>query len=417
MFGLTRPQIQPIGLDIGHDSVKLLQLEVGGKSLRMHAAQKCMLDAAARANPELVTRQAAEAIADMLSTGDFSGRSVIASLPRQIVQVKNLRLPQMPEAELAGVVEAEARNAFGFSEDEAHMEFLPAGEVRQGTDVRQEVIVLAARRADVDRFVEQLHRTGLLVDSLDVEPCALYRVIDRFLRRRQDEQEVHVIIDLGMQRSQVLIGRGHEISFYKPVDVGGYKLNEAVSRKLGIKLDDARLVRRRLWATDDPTVKRDPVRQAVFDATRSIMEDLAREVSLCMRYYSVTFRGQRPCRVRLLGGEAGDPQLLAILTAVLAVPVTTGRPLFSINCERMRGFDRKDHSSEWALALGLGLKHTEGRFALLDGTPRAVAEPAPAVQAQVIDLNTAIAPPSASAEPSSPPPSAEAAPSQEAIHA
>ena len=33
MFRLTRTQVQPIGLDIGRDAIKMLQLEVVGESL------------------------------------------------------------------------------------------------------------------------------------------------------------------------------------------------------------------------------------------------------------------------------------------------------------------------------------------------------------------------------------------------
>jgi hypothetical protein len=82
MFGMIRPHVQPIGLDIGHDSVKMLQLEVAGGSLAtprrdaliVRAAQKRVLDDSARANPELLPRQAAEAIDDMFAGGDFVGR-------------------------------------------------------------------------------------------------------------------------------------------------------------------------------------------------------------------------------------------------------------------------------------------------------------------------------------------------------
>ena len=49
----------------------------------------------------------------------------------------------------------------------------------------------------------------------------------------------HVLVDVGLRCSQVIIGKGHDISFYKPIDVGGKKFNEAVSRKLGISLEEA----------------------------------------------------------------------------------------------------------------------------------------------------------------------------------
>ncbi|MGA2441612.1 MAG: pilus assembly protein PilM [Tepidisphaeraceae bacterium] len=377
MFRLNRPQIQPIGVDIGHDSVKMLQLEAREQSLVVHASARRTLDvdgaAAGQSSPaELISPQAAQAIRELLSGGNFAGRAAVVALPRHVVHVKNLRLPPMPPGELASVIDFEARGAFPFDTAEAHVEFLVAGEVRQGTDIRQEVVVLAARNADVDRFVEQLHRTGLVIDSLDVEPCALYRTVDRFVRRREDEQEVHVLVDVGTRCTQVLIGKGRDISFFKAIEMGGADFNLAVSRKLGIRPDEARALRRRLSEQDDGEHP-DTVRLAVLDASRGAMESLTREVSLCLRYHSVTFRGQRPLKVRVSGGEGGDPQLLAMLHSVLGIPVEPSRPLFSIDCTAMRGFDHRKPSGDWAVAMGLGLKRSAGRFAPMDGTPRAAA--------------------------------------------
>jgi type IV pilus assembly protein PilM len=385
MFRLNGPQIHPIGIDIGHDSVKMLQLEVREQSLVVHATAQRMLDASGPASTqpspaELISPQAAQAITELLSDGNFAGRAAVASLPRHIVHVKNLRLPPMPAAEVAAVVQFEARGIFPFDTDEAKVDFLIAGEVRQGTDVRQEVIVLAARCADVDRFVEQLHRTGLVVDSLDVEPCSLYRTIDRFVRRREDEQEVHVLVDVGSRGTQVLIGKGREISFFKAIEMGGADFNLDVSRKLGIRPDEARALRRRFWthAETDETV-----RQAVLDATRSAMENLTHEICLCLRYHSVTFRGQRAVKVRVSGGEGGEAQLLAKLYSALAIPVEPCRPLYNLDCSVMRGVDRRDPAGEWTVALGLALKRTAGKFAALDGTPRAATPPSPRSQAAV----------------------------------
>jgi type IV pilus assembly protein PilM len=400
MVKWTKRQIQPIGLDIGHDSVKLLQLEERERTLWVHCSARRTLDpggaAASVRDGELVRPQAVEAIRQLLGDNEFHGRGVITTLPRQIVHVRNLRLPMMPAAEIAAVVQFEARNIFTFDQHEGHIEFIPAGEVRHGNEVRQEVIVLGAKRSDIDRFLEQLHPSGVVVDSLDAEPCALYRVVERFVRRRDDEQEIHVLVDLGMYLTQVLIGKGRELSFYKSIEIGGGRFNESVSRKLGITVEEARTLRRRVGSAHNEAAH-DPVRQAVFDATRSTMEELTNEISLCMRYYSVTFRGQRPGRVRLMGGEARDPQLVSILNSVLNIPVEAARPLLNTNSDTIKGFDNKNPSAEWALAMGLGLKRTAGNFGPRDGTPRAASTQPGA--AEVVDLNSALAPSAAAGAP------------------
>src|SRR5580658_4100407 len=104
MFRLNRPQTQPIGVDIGHDSVKMLQLEVREKGLAVHASARRMLDGASSAGQgnaaELISPQAAQAIRELMRVGKFNGRSSVAALPRHIVHVKILLLPPMSPGEL-----------------------------------------------------------------------------------------------------------------------------------------------------------------------------------------------------------------------------------------------------------------------------------------------------------------------------
>src|SRR5688500_2459229 len=399
MIRLTRSQVQPIGLDIGFDSIKMLQLEALGQTLSVVAAARQQFPEEVRTQPELRLPLAVDMIRKMLRQGGFVGRDIVTSLPREIVHVKNLRLPTIPPHELAAAVAFEARNIFAFDTDKAHVDYCVAGEVRQGAEVRQELIVLAAQDGDVNDFLEQLHRSGATVMSLDVEPFALYRTVERFIRRREDEGDVHVLVDIGARRSQVVIGRGREISFLKTIEIGSRHMLEAVSAKLGITIDEARALRRRLAEAGpvDPAnaAKSDPVRQAVFDASRSIMEDLGREISLCLRYFSVTFRGQRPEKVRLVGGEASDPQLHAVLNTALPIPVETSRPLFSVDTSRMKPSDRRGMMCEWTLALGLGLRFTTGTFGPRDGKPRDPFDPRedltlPTPKGEVVDLNAAM---------------------------
>jgi len=398
MIGLNRPQVLPIGVDIGCDSVKMLQLEVVGRSLSVLAAARRALPEEARADAGLRLLTALDVVRQMLRQHEFRGRSIVTSLPREIVHVKNLRLPKIPPAELDAAVQFEARNVFPFDTDQARVCHLHAGEVRQGTETKEELIVLAARHEDVNALLERLHAGGCVVESLDFEPSAIYRSVERFIRRREDEQEVHVLVDVGLRGTQVIIGRGREMSFFKPIEVGGQHFHEAVSRKLGITTTEARELRRRMvgdaagGAVTVSELRKDPVRQAVLDATRSLTEELAREISLCLRYHSVTFRGHRPLKLRLIGGEAADPQLQSILGSVLPIPVEATRPMYSVDTTRMPPAERRGRLGEWTVAFGLGLKTTRDYFGARDGKQR--AEPAPHQPgiggAEVVDLARAV---------------------------
>ena len=387
-MNLKKAQVQPIGLDLGLDSIKMLQLETAENSLSVLAAARQQLSAEVRQQPDLHLPAAMDAVRQMLRQNSFNGRHVVACLPRHLIHVKNIRLPMMPPAELASAVEFEARNIFPFDMDQAIVRFLPAGEVRQGADTRIEVIAIAAKRDEIDNFTEQLHHAGCLIESLDFEPSAIYRGIERFIRRREDENEVHALVEIGARRTQVIIGKGRDISFYKTIDIGSQHLHDAVSKKLEITIEEAHGLRKRLIDNENSAAANDSVRQAVQDATRSTIEELSREISLCLRYYSVTFRGHRPTKLRVLGGEAGDPQLLSILASVLPIPVEPNRPLSNVDTSKMKPNDRRGYMGEWAVAFGLALKLTKGYFGARDGKPRSAE--APASQAEVIDFDQAV---------------------------
>lgn len=400
MFRLSRAQVQPIGVDLGGDSIKMLQLEIVGESLSVVAAARQAMPFDVReASLEDRLAVAAGIVRNMLRQNPFNGRNVVLALPREMVHIKNFRLPPTAAVDLPAAVMSEARTAFDFDIDGAQVRHLPAGDVRQGSESRHETIVFAARNEEVDRFVEQFHGSGAVIQSLDVEPCAVYRSIERFIRRREDEHDVHVMVDIGWNRSLVVIGRGRDIALVKPIDIGGKQLNAMVARNLGLNQDEAVNLRRRLSeAAVVENAPRDPVRQAVYDATRSIVEELGREIALCLRYYSVTFRGSRPTRMRLVGGEACDPNVLLMLNAALPMPVDAGRPLYSINTSKMKPADRRGTLSEWTVALGLALKATTMHFGARDGKPRDPNAP----RAGILDVPATIAPPAPPPPPEAP---------------
>lgn len=380
-----RKNYEPIGIDVGASGARMVQLRVEGETPKVIAAARCNWDESILSkvekgltpSPALVGEQ----LRRMAAQGQFKGREAVVALPREIVQIKNFRLPTMPIEELVIAAEHEARALFQTIEDQATIRVIPAGEVRQGSDTRHEVIAISVRKTATDELVEQWHDAGFRPVAFDLDLTALYRGIDRFIRRRDDEAEVNVLIEIGHRRTLVLIGRGRELNFCKSIEVGGAMLTNAVARKLGISFADALTLRQRLSETSEQaaTIGNDPVRQAVIDTIRPIVEDLGREAALCLRYFSVNFRGQRPSRIRLVGSESNDRTVTSLLAKALPVPVEAGRTIANADLSTMKSADRTDGLGDWSLAFGLALKFASGSFADKLGVPRSLVRPSSAV--------------------------------------
>ncbi|MHC4423484.1 MAG: cell division FtsA domain-containing protein, partial [Planctomycetota bacterium] len=208
-------------------------------------------------------------------------------------------------------------------------------------------------------------------------PCALFRNFERSLRRQKDRENTVVFVDVGSRFTTVVFGRGGEISFVKQIPIGGEKFNREIAAKLGVSIDEAEVLRGKLrmersgscphlqGTGPQKSASEDlldaSTRQVMVDAIGAVAEELSREVSLCFRYYTVTFRGKRVERAVFAGGEAYENILLNVLRRQLTVEIEVAQPLkgfdmISVNFDS----DRRGLLCEWAVAVGLSLKGWKG---------------------------------------------------------
>jgi type IV pilus assembly protein PilM len=226
-----------------------------------------------------------------------------------------------------------------------------------------------------------LEEAGLRPVGIDPIPCALFRSFGRSLRRQEDRERTVVFVDVGSRFTTVVFGRGREISLVKQIPIGGERFVEHVAAKLGVSISEAETLRESLLMGKSPSSLRAHVsecqsdeggqeidastRDAITDAVSAVAEDLAREIALCLRYYTVTFRGARVERAILAGGGAYEGILLDVLRRQLAVEIDVAEPLrgFDLSSKRANLNFRSDRRAllcEWAVAVGLSLKGWNG---------------------------------------------------------
>ena len=226
---------------------------------------------------------------------------------------------------------------------------------------------MAVSDAVLQGHMDLLTGLGLRPVAIETEPTGLCRTFARLRRREDDQDQVRAVIDVGLTTSKVLILRGNRVVFYKPVQIGGHNLNQAVAKSLDLSLEDAAAMRGKIARGADESeqgqqlfgsTRRENVQRAVLEATRPIVTELANEAGLCLRYYSVTFRGARPSTIGLVGGESHDPQLASVIGEQLEIEAAPVAPLAGIDLSPSHvTIERRGTQGEWALATGLALRH------------------------------------------------------------
>jgi len=354
----------------------MIQLMVNGEQLSVIAVRKARIDHGISDEQEK-SRFIVSAIKRMLTEGHFHGNNVISSLPNDGLEITSLRLAEAQSDGIEQALRKEVVQRFGLDPDEDVMQYVIAGNVHQGDEIKNELILFAAANETIKSHIELLEQAGLKPVSIDTIPCALFRSFERSLRRQEDRERTVVFVDVGNQFTTVVFGRGGEISFVKQIPVGGEKFNEEIALKLGVEIGEAEMLREALqmeksFSTPTPDLLEQPVdgneqkleastRQAIVDAVSVVAEKLTREISLCLRYYTVTFRGKRVEQAFFTGGGAYEYILLDVLKRQLAVEIEVAQPLkgFDISRERENlkfDSDRRGLFCEWAVAVGLSLK-------------------------------------------------------------
>lgn len=349
----------PIGVDVGDHTIRMIQFtRDGDKRIALAAASRLLGGDTGPHSGEAYHRAVADAVRDMLSTGGFRGHLAVSCLPAASLLYKNIRLPKMPHDELASAVQWEASERLKFAKDEMSVQYYDAGEVLQGQDARQEVILLAAPKRLIEQHVGTLRACDLELCAIDAVPSALARCIEFAYPLSDQDTPVRVVIDVGYNGTKVLITHNHRVCFFKLIEIGGRHMDEALASKLELPGSAAAQARKE-WMAGGTVGQADG---RILSVLGPVVEEMAREIGLCLRYYSVTFRGRRPEEAWVVGGESGNAWLWMKLCEEVGLKPSPNDPLASLDLAPVHAaVGGPDKWVGWSVAVGLALRQTDAR--------------------------------------------------------
>jgi len=300
--GRGKQHKHPIGVAVTHDGVYLAQVAETAEGYELKAAAHAKVPDEARLGSEGWEASLAEAISTALKQAKFVGKRCVSAMPSCQLQHKNVRLPKMPPNDLAAAVKWESRERVNLGE-EAAIQFYDAGEVRQGDDIRQEVILLAAKQSEVESHVRSIVAAGLEPVAIDATAAALARVC------RGDSEATTLMIHAGTRTIEIAIAQHDRVFFDKVIDCGEQGVDHADHK------------------------------------------EIVKEIGLCLRYVSVTFRGQRPQQA-VLSGSLSQTMHQA-LSESLGMPLQSARDLPHFHADKAAG---EGEAESLLLAAGLSMR-------------------------------------------------------------
>lgn len=353
-----------VGVEFTDTLVRLLQVRSWRGRLDVAGISTQMMPVAVEPGSDIDVLSAR--LRSAVIAGGFVGRRCAVSLPRGDVELYATRFPQMPDEELSEAVRWEAAERLSLDRNAIEADYIRTGAVGEGG--RHEVLIVATPTEVIERRLEAVMSAGLRPMAVDTHFGAVARLFSRHHRREADQGVIRSVVEVGDTATTLLVLHGDRIALCRSLDIGGCHMDARVADHLGVDLEAASDLRNARFrsGTSPMDAGIDPATdRAVHESLRPLLEELAREVLMCLRYYGVTFKGQRPGRLMLTGTEACEPGLAAAIAQRCDTSVelddeqgTLERLESSLANSRTR---THGPASAWSIASGLSLRSLAAR--------------------------------------------------------
>lgn len=348
----------PIAVDFGTDSVKVLQTESREGSHRLIAAAGTQIPEDIRANPTKRDEFAAESLRKMICDHGFKGKQVVTCLPAGHMSVQHMRVAKMNNDELCKTLRFEAAGKLPFDAGRAVIKHMIAGEVYEEGQAKTEVIVMAASRESVDRHLAILSKTKLEVVGIHVEPVAIMECFSNQLKKKGDEEVSTMFVDLGGGSTHVVIAHGKTMAFAKHIQIGGDVMTQHAAKATGKQTHEVRQLRMQMAGAAHSHVMLDEATlRKITAALLEPIDALITELELCVRYYESIFQGKGIDRLIFIGGESRNVAICQSIAQRLGLAATLGDPMSRlIRDEKSKSsLDLRQPQPGWAVAVGLSI--------------------------------------------------------------
>lgn len=296
-----------LGVDIGHDNLKVVEVEIGRNRMKILKAGIAPTPLHSVVEGQVVMPEAvALTLRELLDSLDVSARHCIGSVTGANVILRPINVPRQKPSDLSKTLVIEAQKYLSTAPEENYLEApllpMPSG---VEPDSEMPVLLVAAPCTLVDSRVQTMELAGLEPLAMDVNALAVIRALlpNAPDLDSGDTPTTVALVDLGASYTEVTIVYGQVPVFTRTIPIGGTSFTNALAGVLGVDFDEAQTIKHSLSADANDEAGTDATASRVI---HSLLEELVRDIRRSLAYYASTLDSENldgPVdRVLLLGG-------------------------------------------------------------------------------------------------------------------
>lgn len=214
-----------LGLDIGFESLKLVELKRRGKDIKLVGFFEMPLTERImekdqihnKANVATMIKEACK----KAKPSSVSARKVSTALPETFVFSKTVQIPKMKDNEYSKAVLAEAAQYLPIPVEEAYIDYQVL--INRPDEPLADVLIVAAPKKLVDDYVEMCNLADMELYALETKPIAIGRAV----AAKQALNGI-IVVEIGTEFSRLSIWDDNQIRLSTTVSIGKNQIFESM---------------------------------------------------------------------------------------------------------------------------------------------------------------------------------------------
>ncbi|MEX0881355.1 MAG: type IV pilus assembly protein PilM [Candidatus Saccharimonadales bacterium] len=315
------------GMDIGHSSLKVMQLEAGAgknKSPRVVGYGSSYRYAVNSITGGVIVdyKALSEALHDLFDrglAGTISSRNVACTIPMSHSFSRPLKLPAMDDDDLKQAVHLEAEQYIPVAPENLYIDY----DVVRRDDKNIDILVVATPKNIIESYMKFLESMGLEPVALEPTMNATARI---FGMADPANDQPTVLVDFGAEATDIAV-YDKTLFVNSTVQGGSNTMISLIAQNLGISREEAFKVK------NEEGLKLSGHLRDIGKAVKPTLDNLLREIHKIVRYYDdrVAVGGRKISQAIMTGGGTNMPGLSDYLAEELGIPVRMLDPWSKIN--------------------------------------------------------------------------------------
>lgn len=307
------------GLDIGRSFIKIVQVDVSRKKKVLMAAGIVPTPEGGIQSESLVDlSKITEAIKKCVESTKIKTNKCAVSLIESQVVTRLIQLPNLTDKELSSAINWEAEQYIPLPIKDVYLQYkvINRPDSREGGQAKMDVLLTAAPRRVIDKYLSVVRAANLAVEALETESAALARSLTRV------GDPTTIIVSIGAFSTELVVSQKTSVLFTRSIATGGLNLTRAIMAEFNLPQRQAEEYKQTYGIVEDKLSGK------VAAILKPILDIIITEILKAVAFSKNQIKGSAVTRVVICGGGAFLPGFSQFIVERTGLEVSLSDPWF-----------------------------------------------------------------------------------------